>query len=643
MAQSHPTISPEVAKTSSVAHPPISMPELAPEHEQCAASPFVQRAVSAAGGNNPHTPPSNFQLLLGHMQNSPSSRFGVMRQLQRSYGNSYVGNVIQAKFVINQPEDIYEQEADRVAEEVMRIPEPAPLKPVSGTSSIIQRECAVCASGGGLCPQCAEDEELTQRRPLASQITPLIQRQEMEEPEEEIFQAKEAAGATPTVSPTVENHISAMRGGGQPLPSSVRAFFEPQFGVDFSQVRVHTDAQAAESARAVNAKAFTLGRDMVFGVGNFAPESVAGRRLLAHELTHVIQQRASGGFIQRTVLRPSLSDLRTIAQGYIGDYHSAAIQGLLAFEGDIQSVEDFDWAAFWVAVGGNVIWATASFATGGTAFVISISGIAISTLATASAVTSAPNFRREALRRIDDTVTHINNQVDRVTQDVDAEAAIGNLDDNATRMLLLEHMVSDRRYIVETEGGLPNLNQPAVAAQIRETLLLEASQLTVATGKHGRGLFDPGPGYFLEEWEVNGSGLPLRIGYSSTSRLEPLSRWTFHSQHAGIVNVTTEISNINDYINDIYRNTYHTLIDPRRWPMRKIVQLKLPPISEVVGGPNPVTIFFDANNNQTGWTTFVFERILRDQGEIPAIFIPNLIDHFRMSTGGVLHRWVQLG
>jgi hypothetical protein len=84
-----------------------------------------------------------------------------------------------------------------------------------------------------------------------------------------------------------------LRSGGQPLNASVRAFMEPRFGHDFGQVRVHTDGQAAESAEAVSALAYTAGRDIVFGAGQYQPHSDAGKRLLAHELAHVVQQ-ASG-------------------------------------------------------------------------------------------------------------------------------------------------------------------------------------------------------------------------------------------------------------------------------------------------------------------------------------------------------------
>lgn len=100
----------------------------------------------------------------------------------------------------------------------------------------------------------------------------------------------------------IEPYLASLSGRGQPLPEATRAYMEPRFGVDFSQVRVHTDGAAAESARAVDALAFTVGRDIVFGAGRYAPESGPGRKLLAHELTHVTQQgegRAFSGFMMR--------------------------------------------------------------------------------------------------------------------------------------------------------------------------------------------------------------------------------------------------------------------------------------------------------------------------------------------------------
>lgn len=107
--------------------------------------------------------------------------------------------------------------------------------------------------------------------------------------------------SVPEISHELESRINTLSGGGQPLPESSRSFFEPRFGHDFGQVRVHTDANAAELAHAVNARAFTKGQDVVFGAGQYSPETYAGQRLLAHELTHVVQQHQ--GLSARDVVR----------------------------------------------------------------------------------------------------------------------------------------------------------------------------------------------------------------------------------------------------------------------------------------------------------------------------------------------------
>lgn len=101
----------------------------------------------------------------------------------------------------------------------------------------------------------------------------------------------DASDSGPTVLPSMVHDV--LRSAGQPLNAATRAFMEPRFGQDFSKIRVHTDAKAAESARDLNASAYTLGSNIVFGAGQFLPETPAGRRLLSHELTHVMQQRRS--------------------------------------------------------------------------------------------------------------------------------------------------------------------------------------------------------------------------------------------------------------------------------------------------------------------------------------------------------------
>jgi len=132
---------------------------------------------------------------------------------------------------------------------------------------LLQRACACGGSPGvdGECPACRA-KRLGVQRQAASQSTPAA------------------------VPPIVQE---VLRSPGQPLNAATRAFMEPRFGHDFSQVRVHTDARAAESARSMNALAYTVGRNVVFGTGEYAPGTSAGRSIIAHELTHVVQQQAS--------------------------------------------------------------------------------------------------------------------------------------------------------------------------------------------------------------------------------------------------------------------------------------------------------------------------------------------------------------
>ncbi|PZV06767.1 MAG: hypothetical protein DCF32_09060 [Leptolyngbya sp.] len=113
--------------------------------------------------------------------------------------------------------------------------------------------------------------------------------------EEEKLQRKESGSTAgkPATAPPVVHEV--LRSPGQPLDPATRAFMEPRFGRDFRQVRVHSDTAAERSARDVDAHAYTVGHNMVFGAGQFAPGTHEGRRLLAHELTHVVQQSGADG------------------------------------------------------------------------------------------------------------------------------------------------------------------------------------------------------------------------------------------------------------------------------------------------------------------------------------------------------------
>ena len=114
---------------------------------------------------------------------------------------------------------------------------------------------------------------------------------ECEECRNKRLQRRPTSGTEPANVPAIVHEV--LHSSGQPLDRQTRAFFEPRFGHDLSKVRIHTDVKAAESAQAVNALAYTVGRDVVFGMGHYAPRTTDGRRLLAHELTHVVQQRSS--------------------------------------------------------------------------------------------------------------------------------------------------------------------------------------------------------------------------------------------------------------------------------------------------------------------------------------------------------------
>ena len=202
--------------------------------------------------------------------------------LQRAAGNQSVsrllgGILLQPKLRIGPPGDAYEREADHVAEAVLS-ESGAPFSVSVAGSAGLQRMCSKCQE---------EEEERLQRAPAAGGA--LLQRACHCQEEEDLVQPKSNADA-PRSTPGFESRVEALRGSGRPLPADVRSFFEPRFGHDFGAVRVHTGSAADEAAQAVHARAFTVGSDVAFATGEWSPETAAGKRLLAHELTHVVQQ-----------------------------------------------------------------------------------------------------------------------------------------------------------------------------------------------------------------------------------------------------------------------------------------------------------------------------------------------------------------
>lgn len=177
---------------------------------------------------------------------------------------------VQAKLTIGQPGDPYEQEADRVAAQV-----------VEQINT----------------PQIAQRQNLEEEKEEDLQMQPQLQRQGLEEEKlEEIqmqpqLQRQDTAGGI--ASDEVEASIETARGQGQPLDDNVRGSMEQAFGFDFSSVRVHTDGQAHQLNQSIQARAFTTGQDIFFRQGEYQSGSRSGQELLAHELTHVIQQGGS--------------------------------------------------------------------------------------------------------------------------------------------------------------------------------------------------------------------------------------------------------------------------------------------------------------------------------------------------------------
>lgn len=170
---------------------------------------------------------------------------------------------------ISQPNDPAEIEADQIADKVMRMAdnEAAPAANTLYSPNTINRKCDTCK----------DEEETAQRKTLPS------------------------GSGIPSQSPA---HVKgAINSDGRPLDRKTRGYFEPRFGFDLSQILIHTGGTAAESTKAIDARAYTLGNNIIFGSGEYKPGSESGKHLLAHELSHVSQNNigSGSGFINRMV------------------------------------------------------------------------------------------------------------------------------------------------------------------------------------------------------------------------------------------------------------------------------------------------------------------------------------------------------
>ncbi len=182
--------------------------------------------------------------------------------------------IVQKKLKIGDANDTYEVEADRIADEVVGMSN-SHVGSVKQTGSLLQRKCSACSQ---------KDE--IQKKSVADSITPLIQ--------------KKGVGTEGGVaSKALTQQIHGSKGGGHNMDRGTQNFMESRFGADFSNIRIHTGQQAIQMSRDLNARAFTVGNDVYFNAGQYNPSSTSGKHLLAHELTHTIQQ----GGIQRKMIQ----------------------------------------------------------------------------------------------------------------------------------------------------------------------------------------------------------------------------------------------------------------------------------------------------------------------------------------------------
>jgi hypothetical protein len=234
--------------------------------------------------SEPGARPGNTQDLLGNR------RTGLLLRAQREAA------LVQAKLTVSKPGDRHEVEADRVADVAMSETARPPMRLTPWTPSA-RPTC-------GACQEEAQAMAL-QRRAHGSGDAALDE-------EEELLQAKSEPGRSdgpgPAAGPSVEASISSRRGAGTPLAPAPRAFFESRLGHDLGAVRLHTDPSAAELSKRLRAQAFTRGSDIFFAAGRYAPSSSEGKRLLAHELAHTLQQGGKQAVVRRDEGRDARED-----------------------------------------------------------------------------------------------------------------------------------------------------------------------------------------------------------------------------------------------------------------------------------------------------------------------------------------------
>jgi Domain of unknown function (DUF4157) len=265
-----------------------------PPHErEYAPSAFAEATLfRAAASDDPTTPPQHMARVLRRLT-APHQKTGFLLQCQRHYGNAYVQRMVSSRD--NGHSSPLEREAYR--QEVPIAPQVTALQNGMAPDRVAIAHAEQAASLGG------PENTAVQTKPLAVLITPNVQRQKEKDDEEDKPLQSKSAGSLAGSSDAgeeVEVRLSQSKGGGSPLPESVRTYMEPRFGVNFGHVRVHTGSDAIQMNRDVSAQAFTHGADIYYGAGS----SPTNLQLTAHELTHVIQQTGGTPLQMKTQAQP---------------------------------------------------------------------------------------------------------------------------------------------------------------------------------------------------------------------------------------------------------------------------------------------------------------------------------------------------
>lgn len=413
--------------------------------------------------------------------------------------------------------------------------------------------------------------------------------------------------------------------GGAHLPVPVREEMEQRLDADLSEVRVHTGARANSLNRSIQAEAFTAGSDIFFSQGSYDPASANGRELLTHELVHVVQQQTAGPLTgdaavsqphdpaevrAREIARdigqahgvgnraaavlarqpapapapaPARVDereglMRNTAFDAINSYEAATGRGISRAVTTLGSVTD--WGPFASALVGNLIWASACFATGGTAFVISLAGIGV------GAVGSLPKDKEDiATWAMDHFITKIGEQLRHQVAAVASQtyAAVRDQpwDDDRIRREILGKLFKPE--FIGLYGGIPETNQPAIEHRVHADALIQAN----------RQVRDPhplqNPGYVHYFYTVKGH---VGSGYAYGDALQPIDRWTFELSAAEL---TMELGGA-QAVAELKKDP---LLKPAEMPLVKVIHIESGgddrgSITLVLDGQNK---FFRSNRN----------------------------------------------